>query len=230
VNVIIDACNSGSFISLPQKVTKPGRVVITSTSADAPAWTSGAGVLFSDAFFSALGEGMSLFGAFDAAERATLLSRPDQTPWLDSDGDELPNEQKDWEEAARRGFSHGHLPDGEWIPYVVQVEVRGLEGGRGEIWAEVRDDVGVDDVWAVVYPPSYVSPQPSDELVAEPLPVTLHAQGNDWYGGLYGAFDEAGLYQVIVYATDEGALKSRPRKIEVRTGWSMYLPALCKAK
>lgn len=64
VNVIVEACNAGSFIDLPKKVSRPGRVVIASTSAQDPAWASDNGAVFSDHFVTALKQGASLFGAF----------------------------------------------------------------------------------------------------------------------------------------------------------------------
>ena len=65
-------------------------------------------------------------------------------------------------------------------------------------------------------------------MVAEPLPVTLHPQTGEWYGGLYGELDEMGLYRVVVYAQDEQGLQSRPKEILTWTGWSVYLPLVIK--
>jgi len=47
VNLIVEACNSGSFIDLSKSISKPGRVVITSTGAYALAYASDEGAIFS---------------------------------------------------------------------------------------------------------------------------------------------------------------------------------------
>jgi len=229
VNVIVDACESGSFIDPFWKVGQAGRVVIASTGAYASAYASQDGAVFSDAFINALDQMMSLGAAFEEGEWAVRSAHYDQTPWLDGDGDGVPNETEDRQEAALRGFAYpGTLGEERWSPYIVQAEVRGLSGGQGEIWAEVRDDEEVKWVWAVVYPPSYQPPESEEELGAEPLPVTLQSRGGNWYGGLYGEFDESGAYRVVVYAEDDEGLMGRPKQVQVWTGWRVYLPVIMK--
>ncbi|MBK9233443.1 MAG: hypothetical protein IPO15_22015 [Anaerolineae bacterium] len=48
VNVIIEACYSGSFIDPPHRLSKSGRVVIASTTNNDLAWSSADGAVFSD--------------------------------------------------------------------------------------------------------------------------------------------------------------------------------------
>lgn len=92
----------------------------------------------------------------------------------------------------------------------------------------MRDDEGVRTVWAVIYPPSYQPPSAGEELVAEPLPLPLQARGQNWYGAIYGQFDEMGKYRIVVYAEDEGSLTSRPVVIEVNPGSRIFLPLVNK--
>jgi len=231
VNVIIEACHSGSFIHLPQTVSKPGRVVISSTGAYNLAYASNHGALFSDHFLSALGQGESLYAAFQTARWATLSARRTQTPWLDDNGNGIPNELTDGHEAARQGFAYvGTLTAEQWPPYIVQATGPAeITQGRGIIRAEVRDDEQVRRVWAVIYPPSYRPPESGEELISEALPtIVLQAQGNDQFAATYTGFDELGLYQVVIYAEDNGGREARPIAMEVRTGWGIYLPLVMR--
>jgi hypothetical protein len=228
VNVIIEACFSGSFIDPAVEMSEDGRVIITSSGAQAVAYASQDGAVFSDAFLSGLDQGMSLQGAFDEAKGAAHLAHPDQTSWLDDDGDASPNTAQDGQEAARRGFAFaGTLAEVGWAPYVVEAEIRNLDlaHGEGEIWAQVVDDEQrVHHAWAVVYPPSYRPVESSEELVDEPVAYQLLDRGSDWRAITYNKFDEVGEYRIVVYAEDDGGLLARPKLVTVRTGWSVYLP------
>jgi len=102
------------------------------------------------------------------------------------------------------------------------------KGDRLEVHAEVRDNVRVDDVWAVIYPPGYLPPKSSEELVAEPLPITRKPRGDDWYGGVYGELTETGTYRIVVYAEDNNALLGRPKETTLTTGWQLFLPMLLR--
>jgi len=227
INIIIEACNSGSFIDLSKTVSAPGRVVITSSSPYGLAYASDNGAVFSDALLSSLAQGRSLQAAFQEAQWAAQEAHSDQIPWLDDDGDGLANRSTDGQVAARRGFTFaGTLKKEAWSPYIVQVELSQSEGGRLEVLAEIRDDVQVKDAWAVVYPPSYQPPKSSEELVDEPLPITLHSRGNDSYGGVYGNLTESGIYRVVVYAEDNSSLQGRPKEVSLQSGWQHYLPII----
>jgi hypothetical protein len=232
VNVIVEACHSGSFIDLMKSVSQPGRVVIASTGAHAVAYASQDGAFFSDAFVEALGRDISLYSSFQEGRWAAQEAHPSQIPWLDDDGDGSPNEGEDGQEAQRRGFAYrGTFVGGEqWPPYVVWAQVRDVVGDEGVIEAQVEDDQGVLSVWAVVYKPSYEPPDPGvvEEMPQEDLPtVTLLDLDRDGvYSGVYEGFDEVGEYRVVVYAVDGEGLEGRPKEVEVTTGWPIYLPLI----
>jgi hypothetical protein len=231
VNVIIEACYSGSFIDLAQTVSRPGRVVIASTGAMNLAWASENGALFSDHFLSALEQNQSLFGSFQSARWAVQSSQPFQTPWLDDDGDGIPNEWDEGQEAQRRGFAYaGTLEGEEWPPYIVQASGPvSVTQGRGVIRANVLDDEHVQRVWTVIYAPSYRPPETGEELVSEALPtIVLLNQGSGWYAATYTGFDEIGVYRVVVYAEDDGGLEAQPVAVEARTGWQVFLPVVLR--
>jgi hypothetical protein len=155
------------------------------------------------------------------------IAHPDQTPWLDDDGDGAPNGGVDGQEATQRSFvSAGTLGDA-WSPWVVWAEIVDVQGSQGTIEAEVRDDGSVSEVWAVIYPPSYQSPASGEALVLEDLPTVTLTDGNGdgVYVALYDGFDEAGTYRVVVYAVDEEGLVGRPRDAEVHR---LYLPLVLR--
>jgi PKD repeat protein len=264
VNVIIEACFSGSFIApststgqapstrsgqspstssgqapsarsvrgLAQSISEPGRVVIASTGAWKPAWPSQEGAIFSDHLIDALDQDQSLYAGFQTARWAVLAAKDGmQTPWLDDDGDGVYDDGVDGEEAARRGFAFAGTLAGEaWPPYVVQaVGPEEIQDGEGLIQAEVRDDDQVRRVWAVIYPPSYEAPAPSEAMPQEDLPtVVLQDKGEDWFSTTYTGFDEQGTYRVVIHAEDDELVEARPLAIEVRTGWSIYLPLVMR--
>ncbi len=235
VNVIMDACYAGSFITAPHKVSAPGRVVIASTGAQTRAYASEEGALFSDAFVADWGLGLSLWGSFMEAQCAVQVARPLQAPWLDDDGDGMPNEPHDGLVAARRGFIPPETYGLSWPPYVAQAGIGEIAAGDGVITAEVRDDGHVLSVWAEVFTPSYVPLTPTTpyELVQDdqenlPTVMLLDGNGDGIYGATFMGFEEVGDYRIVVYAIDDEGLVGRPKEMRVRVGGQIYLPVILK--
>jgi hypothetical protein len=111
-----------------------------------------------------------------------------------------------------RSFACTAPPAAElWPPFIASAEIRDATGSQAEIWAEVRDDLGVESVWAIIYPPSYTQPDSSTELIPEPEPVMLTAQGKEQYSVTFDNFEESGSYRVVLYAQDDDDLTSRPK-------------------
>jgi hypothetical protein len=233
VNVIMEACHSGSFVD---SLGKDGRVVIASTAAHAVAYASQDGAIFSDTFLEALERGLSLFGSFQEAQWDAETAHLDQISWLDDDGDGLPNGGGDGLEASRRGFAYAgtFAAEEKWPPYIVWAQVRDLQDDEGVIEAEVRDDQRVDFVWAVIYEPSYTPPDPdvTEEMPQEVLSTVtlLDLDHDNIYSARYEGFDEVGEYRLVIYATDNEDLDARPRAVELVTGvsWEVYLPLVVR--
>lgn len=231
INIIIEACKSGSFIAASDSISGANRVVISSTGAYALAYGAhdGKTIIFSQAFFDALAQGYPLYDAFKAAASNTTAHHIDQTPWLDDDGNGIPNESGEGKAAATRGFGvAGTLPNKPWAPYVAAAEVQITTGNRGEILVNVLDDQSVKAVWAAIYPPSYQPPTVGAELQFGPLPIPLQARADHWYGALYGQFDEIGEYRIVIYAKDELGLQSQPRELRFRSGSQLFLPLVTR--
>jgi len=225
INVIIEACQSGSFISPDGgSISGPGRVVITSTDDFFDAKASSDGAQFTDQFMAWLHRGYSVAASFQEARTAAKKVFPFQSAWIDANGNGIANEDEDLTTAAQRGFNFaGTFASGNWPPHIFSVESpTTLTNFNGSIYADIRDDENVELAWAVIYPPTYEEPETSNALQAElsdlvtkiildPQPNltgTLSQEQSTRYGGGYN-FVEEGTYRVIVYAKDRQGLSAR---------------------
>ncbi|MCX6047640.1 MAG: hypothetical protein NT075_21285 [Chloroflexi bacterium] len=231
ITIIIEACYSGSFIEGVQSISQPGRLIMASTNQQSVAYASATGAYFSDQFLAALQQNYSLHNSFRAAYAvARELTGLIQEPWLDGNGNGIPNEPEDVTLASQRSAGYTDKSTETWAPYVVSVTGPAtFSNRRGVIQAEVRDNKHVRRVWAVIYAPSYRPPVNSAELVPETLPtIVLQGQGNDKFAGEYPGFDESGLYRVAVYAEDDEGLIAQPKIIQINTGYKIFLPSIMR--
>ncbi|MBE2233352.1 MAG: hypothetical protein IAE85_07655 [Anaerolinea sp.] len=230
VNVIVEACKSGSFIVGSDEVSKPGRVIVTATTDDADAYTSNLGAHFSDHFLAELGRNSSLASSFIIARQAAVQAHPRQNAWLDGDGDGIPNEPADEAVAAQRGFGIPGTLGEAWPPYIAAASPPAqVTGGRGVLRATVLDDTRVRRVWAVIYPPDYTPPPSSDELVTEVMPtIVLQPGADNVYAAEYTGFDQQGAYRVVIYAEDEDGLPAQPVPVIVNSGSRALLPLIVR--
>ncbi|MEM7539216.1 MAG: hypothetical protein AAF639_44070 [Chloroflexota bacterium] len=222
VNVIIEACNSGSFINLNDgSLSKPNRVIVTSTNVNFDSYASRDGIEFTDALFDNLALGKNLALAFELASEHVQQAFRYQFPLIDGNGNGIANEIADKVEAATRGFEYSLSLSTEWIPYIARVEPpTEIIDRRGTFQVEVRDDDGVNSVWAVVYPPGYHTPESDgvmnidiglDQVRLEPRPDL----GENIYQGSYPGFSEEGVYRLIIHAEDDDGLNAQPFVMEV---------------
>jgi len=159
VNVIIDACLSGSFIRLPNSLSRPNRVIIASTTNANNAYTSQEGGMnFSDLFIQALGSQQNLYHSFMEAKEGAHTWKSDQVAWIDDNGDGQ-FDSRDGLVAQRRGFaSEEPFPSGKTPPYISKVvEPPNITNRRGLVTVDARDYNLQEKlkVWGVVYKPSY---------------------------------------------------------------------------
>jgi hypothetical protein len=230
INVIVEACFSGSFINAPDTISGADRVIISSTDANSGAKLSLRGAVFSDLFLTHLLGGFDLQSSFLYAQAAMQAAHSTQVPWLDDTGDGVYT-INDGALARQRGFTYqGTLADA-LPPQIKQVVAPGaIEGNRGVLQAQVIDDAGVGAVYAIVYPPSYQPPPPDETLALEDQPVIeFTPMGDDWYAATYTGFAEPGVYRIAIYATDIiTGLTSLPTIIEVGNGSLLHLPLVVK--
>ena len=232
INVFYEACFSGSFIQAPQSISKPGRVIVTSTTGRSLAYASRRGAEFSDLFLTGLRQGSSLLNSFQNAAGPVKHNFGLQEPWLDDNGNGIPNDPGDGQEAARRGFNFAGSLDNsdtpqyiqQWPPYIKQATVTELAAttanrrSKAELLIDQQFGDTIKDVWAEIYPPSYVPPTTSAEMVRSPLPpCPLIGIGNNEYVAQCSGFSESGTYRVIVYALSNQGLLSQPVALTVNT-------------
>jgi hypothetical protein len=229
VNVIIEACHSGSFIDrvgdLRASISKAGRVVVTTTDRNNNAYASAQGAYFSDAFFSCIAASNDLKTCFNQAKAAVATTGNHQTPWLDDNGDGLSNPH-DGTIAQNRYVARffGASP-----PQIVDADVS-VEGGAGTLTARVeRVAEEIELVWAAVYAPSFQEPTFTTLELGVPL---LQLEADPEVEGLYrasypGGFTEEGRYRVVFYAEDRSEAYAQPRLVTVG-GCQVYLPLIMK--
>ena len=231
VNVIIEACHSGSFIDrlegVAHSLSKDGRVVIASTGRTNNAYASAQGAYFSDAFFSAAAEGRDLLACFNQARAAVESTWQGQTPWMDDNGDGLYTPNVDGGYADDRYVASYF---GTMLPTVTSGSVE-LSDGAGTISASVaRGDEPVTIVWAAVYAPSFQAPAETTLDLGVPLIELLpDPEQPGRYSAFYNNFGQEGSYRVVVYVQDRAGNQGRPRVL--RTGVpqeSVFLPLMVR--
>jgi hypothetical protein len=231
INVIIEACYSGSFIDVTAygaaEISSPGRVVIASTGSRARAFPSERGGYFSDAFFTALGDNADLWTAYVTGRTAAQAAWTEQTPWLDDNGDAVADGE-DGPVARGRGlasFGGGAIPVVDWLE-VSEINANGV----ATVTAKIRDDVAVLTATVEIYAPGLAVPD-TEEGETPILPIDrLELRDDDddgVYEGVYTGFAEEGLYRLVAYAWDNDGNLSLPRAAtagEMR----VYLPSVLK--
>jgi hypothetical protein len=226
VNIIIEACHSGSFIdrqSVLDSVAKSGRVVITSTGRDNNAYASAQGAYFSDAFLSCVATSNNLKACYDQARAAVAVSGTDQSPWMDDNGDAVYNVNDGTVAQARyvaRFF--GASP-----PRITAASVT-LAGATGTLMARVTQGAApLDVIWVAVYAPSFQEPTATTVNLGVPI-VRLEAdpQNAGAYQATYpNGFTETGAYRVVFYAQDRAGMQAPP-VLAIVGGRKVYLPRI----
>jgi glucose/arabinose dehydrogenase len=235
VTLVIDAGFAGSFLSPTTGLSRPGRAIVTATDDQHVAWTFGESLLFTDYLAAGLAQGQSLYTAFQSAAAAVHAFDPDQTPWLDADGNGLPGEATDWAVAARRSFGSGdsfcrvgQFCTGTWPPYVARAEpLPGIQQPES-LAATVYDDVGVVRVFAYVYPPHLVTPATDGLAQPEALIMRLHHQGGDQFVGPVGNWTDPGLYRMLVVAVDLNGAPAQPVALTGQRANLIWLPLVTR--
>jgi hypothetical protein len=217
VNVVIEACHSGSFVdytqgpSIHDSLSKAGRVIITSTDRDHNAYASASGAYFSDAFFTCIASSKDLKTCFNLARAAVTVSPNGQSPWLDDNGDHLYN-GADGSVAQTRYVAKffGASP-----PQISSANVE-VNGSNGTLTAQVQEgSAKIDTVWAAIYAPSFQ--EPSGTTLNLGVPV-VQLQADPIVSGKYtttypNGFTEQGQYQVVFYARDKSDDYATPKSV-----------------
>jgi hypothetical protein len=247
INVIIDACHSGSFIDTQEEggygleeISGHGRVVVASTPYSSQAYAPGGSnslMYFSAGFWRALGEGQSVWHAFLEGQKEVIINGVGrcgdyafdffcQRPWLDDTGDAW-FDGADGQLAQSRGLAASF--GGGAAPYIDWAQAGEVTEGQATVEAQVRDDGSVTRVWMRVFAPSFTPPAGVDGSipVIDVPEAELSAASDDVFTLDYAGFTEKGAYQVVVYAMDDEGNVSVPRLVLVG-GQKVYLPLILR--
>ena len=235
INVIIEACQSGSFIQRPNSISQSNRVIVTSSSAIHDASASQSGAYFSDHFITDLSQGKNVLTSFVEAKTVASRVYTLQDAWLDADGNGVENEAIDFSIASNKGFLFTNTFGDNWAPHIFEAQPPDVViSSSGVITADVRDNQKVRLVWAVVYPPDYEPPATQQVLQPETLDnFILSATGNDdQYAGRFSGFTQVGRYRLLIHAEDNDGLRARPFEIDVIIDevpeYHMFLPTITR--
>lgn len=239
VTVVLEACLSGSFISRADPtdlhtLSKPGRVIITSTSDDKNAYASAQGAYFSDAFFSCIADSRDLNSCFTEAKLAVSTTGVNQTPQMDDNGDALFT-NGDGTVAQNRFVTRFF---GSLRPQISSAGTVEQSGATRTLFATIEEGAEtIDVVWAAVYPPSFTEPidavsNPTLNL-AVPTVKLEDPDGDGRYEFVYtNGFTEtesdSAKYRLVFYAQDKNAIHAIPKGDLGGGAVNIYLPIIAK--
>ncbi len=225
VNVIYDACYSGSFIDNLGSGSAD-RIVISSASATSPAFfTVNGTVSFSQFFLNNVMAGQDIKSSFNLAA-AAIKGWSGQSPRLDDNGDGVyvasgADRDGAYSEGKYLGsefFTGDETPDLQASP---SVEID--SGDTATIWVDVMNFNDIAGVYAVITPPGYEAPtidesfetpKIEDDLI--PIVHLTDPDGDDRYEHVFtqtqsdNIFTINGDYTVTVYAKDSAGNLSDP--------------------
>jgi hypothetical protein len=236
VNIVMEACQSGSFIDATEdaasSLSKPKRVIITSTGRTNNAYASAQGAYFSDAFFSCLVDSNDLKVCFDEGNAAVLAAGVAQTPWLDDNGDSLFNFvndslPKDGAVAKTRIVTQNFSSN---RPVIINTKLT-RQGADGVLSATVDEGAEeIDVVYATVIPPGFQAPTdvtlnldvPTVRL--DPKPGTTNQYEFTYVGG----FPLDGAYNIQFYVQDVKGIGATPRPANFSAEFKVLLPTVSR--
>jgi hypothetical protein len=215
VVVVIDCCESGSFLDA-LKYSGPGkRTVITACATNEPTYfVAGGLVSFSDAFFCGLLSGSDVQAAFDFARNAMS---PYQSAWLDADGNGVYDPAADLPLAAGEYIGASFVA-GKDVPEIGHVMGdQALNGATAStLWAyDIASAYPLDQVWCLVVPPSH-QPNPTNPVADLPVLNLEYNPDTGRYEAQYSGFSEVGTYKLVYYAQDIWGSVSLPRQSYVQ--------------
>lgn len=221
ITIIIEACNSGSFID---DLSDAGRIIVTSTGETAISLIETSGATFSKYFFNAISKGKNVKAAFEEASNAPEIieypGRP-QVPLLDDNGDGVGH-------TAPLCCGEGALASSTYIgtqfgaldfpPTIVDaVTNKTLHVNEElELWARVVDDSAIKSVYASIFEPDYAIDPISNATMHEMnvTTVELIEKGGDTYTANFIP-TKVGRYIVIIHANDEEGNIASPREVVI---------------
>lgn len=221
--IILGSCHSGSFID---DLSKPGRIIITSTSEEEQSYrghvdSTGVrnGEFFVSSLFTELARGYNLNKSFSIAAQMThnhtydsyWINQPPyydsirQHPLLDDKGQKADKIQFKAIDPNALKFTNFGKIESDTIPNNVE---------QATLWALLNDNSKVDQVWVEILSPDVSPNDVEQQWVIETTKMTLSLKGAQ-YEGSYTGFNASGKYTVFFYARDKQGLISTVEKMYV---------------
>ena len=214
INIVLDGCNSGAFISdLTHRLSKPNRLIITSTSDQGLAFASTDGSQFFDPFFKELKTSGHFSQAFQSAKDRLFR----QTAWLDANGNGIPNELADDYIASYRLFGPG--TPALWSPSILEMTFMRDNDEQFTLTVTLQNDnqtAEIGELFVVLYPISQTIPLITDGFVdISGFPtVTLQSAENNTYQTTLSS-SEIQNRQIGIYAKDTSGVITALQLINV---------------
>jgi streptogramin lyase len=209
VTVVYDADYSGNFIPYLTPPQDKERILISSTKSNQTAqFLSQGDISFSGFFWRDLLNGKKVRAAFVNAFNS-LSNCGAQTPGMDDNGNEIPNEKMD-------GLVSEYYTIGVGIMLAADAPVIGSNcSGQtiyavssADLWTEdITTTETIDKVWAVISPPGY--PGIGYGML---LTVEMEINGSGRYEGTCSGVSNYGMYEVAIYAMDTDESVSVPNE------------------
>lgn len=205
VILVIEACESGSFLPALAAVPNNKRIVITSTAVEEIAYILNRGLIsFSYYFWGGINQGADLEQSFSRARNGTSpfqkSGRP-QYPQLDSDGD---SQTTAADLSGVEGLCLGNcVRYASDPPQIIDLSPdKDLTGERTDnLWVRLSSLQPIINAWAVVERPDFIhgdSTEPVDEMPK----VALQCDDTGYCTGKYKRFDVQGDYRISFFAED----------------------------
>jgi nitrate reductase NapAB chaperone NapD len=208
--VVMESCYSGSFIPY---ISKPSqnreRIVITSTSDNETAQFLSNGIIsFSNFFWQSIFNGKDILQAFKTAKElihcmTEHTALPQQHYQIDANGNEIPNENSDYNLVQNVIIGNGEYIDNR-KPQIFEISPVQKLAGSGSatitatgVWAKN----GIKSVWAKIIPASYTLCGIDTSLKEIPS-IEMIPVNEDEYELVYDNFTLEGTYLIIVFAED----------------------------
>ncbi len=214
-NVIIESQEAGSFID---ELTRPGRIVITSTSANPDGEINISGSKsFSQYFFNKISAGKVIDDAW-AYANLTILTLGDtflhQTPQIEAQGNGIANQEGDRLGIAATRYL-GYESTGDMRPLFKGVKPPATLNNisTASLYAIVQDlEDEIDEVEALIVPP----PGSPASLTTLGLTKTNeYPDGREKYQETYDQFNYPGVYDIYYLATDQSYNAAVPERSQV---------------
>ncbi|KPA11262.1 NHL repeat containing protein, partial [Candidatus Magnetomorum sp. HK-1] len=198
--VIIDACQSGSFVPALIPPLSHERITISSASTNESAYFLSNGYLsFSYQFWTRIFMGKTIGQAF---YQATSCLDTHQHPQLDDNHDGQYDEN-DGILAQKRSIGLSPISFGD-APIILSISDHQTitQGATATINVySITDKDSISRVWAAFYPPGF-STESSDQPIHSFPEIDLMPIEKGRYSGNYSGFVDSGTYTIIIYATD----------------------------